>query len=232
MKVFCLTLLALFPLALMANDDLEKTYAALYELSVSTSESTVGQRGAAKLIEKRNLSFAKVKSERSLQFLFQPFLNLETFFSPAMLQGLARATATPLENPEVVNKELARLKLWLALRPGKMKFHELNAADQAELLQSLLQSKLSVLRRIAKNVRALQLDAAYGAELGFVFSGTPFPKIVNPTPVPKPTFKTHLKYNSATQEMEGALDYIVVGSGASGSIIAAELHRAGKRWLS
>jgi choline dehydrogenase-like flavoprotein len=46
-----------------------------------------------------------------------------------------------------------------------------------------------------------------------------------------PRYETHLRYDDKRRELIGDLDYIVVGSGCGGSVVAHELQKAGKRVL-
>ncbi|HVK62651.1 MAG TPA: GMC oxidoreductase [Bdellovibrionales bacterium] len=214
----------------IAATSIEPTYNALYTLSVATDEAIVGGALKAEILKRRDGSRAAVEATPALTALFLPFSNLNVFSNELVVKDVSDKMKTPLEEPSVVRAEVAALQKWLAARSNPTRFEELSIEDRKEFFQMLLQSRLSVVRRIAKTVRAFQLDSVYST-LGFAIAQINPPSVSNPTPIPPPRFSTHLELNSQEGLLRGKLDYIVIGSGASGAVIASELARVGQKVL-
>jgi choline dehydrogenase-like flavoprotein len=117
---------------------------------------------------------------------------------------------------------------------GGTAFSELTPAQRAHVLYLLHTCSANDPRRLAMNVRNFYLSNAYGA-LQEVLTRVKLnlyatrEYIAAHRPVLPPT---QLRYDPAAKEValkNGDIDYLIVGSGPAGSVLAHELRRGGKR---
>jgi choline dehydrogenase-like flavoprotein len=153
------------------------------------------------------------------------------------IKALADATKTPLESDAEVLTEAQRLKVVLAsFNRNPLNYSELPLYQREIIMKSLLTSNVAVIRRASRNTKSAYLSLAYGRDLNFELAGIPPPiqestKLPNPPTIAPPQLKTHLTYNRASHQLEGEIDYVVVGSGPAGALVASELQKSGKKVL-
>jgi choline dehydrogenase-like flavoprotein len=108
---------------------------------------------------------------------------------------------------------------------------DLSITERRQLLHLLDQSSLAFHRRLSLSMKAFYSGMIYRGEVGNLIAkvdNLPQVKANNLPSVPEVHFSTHLKLNSKKHELQGEIDYLIIGSGVAGSILAHELYLAGK----
>jgi hypothetical protein len=150
---------------------------------------------------------------------------------------------------QVRNESWEQLKLNPALLGALAKLERLfgepawsrrRAGEREALLGVLALSPDNDARRLAQQLRIVYLSTIYGDPLGPALAGTRVPPVEHPAledflKAKTPAFpKGRVVYDADRQELRpaaGTFDYIVVGSGPAGSVLASELRRKGKSVL-
>lgn len=111
---------------------------------------------------------------------------------------------------------------------------DLSLTERRAFLNLLSNSPLEWYRRVALSLRILYISKLYEGRLGQELSQ---PELDSEqgmeAPVSEgsyhfPAFETQLKYSPQKQALEGQVDYLIVGSGVAGSMLAFQLQKAGK----
>ncbi|MBL7715363.1 MAG: GMC family oxidoreductase [Bdellovibrionales bacterium] len=130
------------------------------------------------------------------------------------------------------------LKEFLRSSPNKRRiftaFSDLSLSERRKLLDLMATADLSMHRRIPMTLKAFYSGAIYRGQFALDLAGaTNFPPPANVSTkvgaLEGLSLKTHLSVDHKKKRVEGELDYLIVGSGISGSILAHELYRAGKK---
>ncbi|WP_103069474.1 GMC family oxidoreductase N-terminal domain-containing protein [Aquimarina sediminis] len=93
-------------------------------------------------------------------------------------------------------------------------------------------SEINFYRRIGSGLRVYYIVNAYKGEVGRRISKIGDYKKDAFTPdldIEIPQFKTPLKYDPKRKEIIGDLDYVIIGAGPSGCLVASELQKSGKK---
>jgi hypothetical protein len=165
------------------------------------------------------------------------FSDLTRLTEPQSIKGLADATQTPIESDAEVLTETQRLKVGFAgFNRNPLDYSELPLQAREVIMKNLLTSNLAVIRRVSRSTKFAYLSLAYGKDLNYQLAGIQPPieessTLLRPQIIVPPQLKTHLTYNRASNQLEGELDYVVVGSGPAGAVVASELQRSGKKVL-
>lgn len=108
-------------------------------------------------------------------------------------------------------------------------FSALNSEDQERLLMALRRDSNNDWRSYVWNLRKVYLSLAYPAPMANQLANVAIPSPqVKTVPFSLPESKLKLREGEITHE-EGEIDYLVIGSGPAGSLIAHELARQGKQ---
>lgn len=119
---------------------------------------------------------------------------------------------------------------------GVSAFAELKPPQRAHVLYLLHTCSANDPRRLAMNLRNFYLSKTYGA-LQEPLTGVKLNLYANDAYIADHRPKlppTNLRYDAASKDISlksGEIDYLVVGSGPAGSVLAHELRRGGKRVL-
>jgi choline dehydrogenase-like flavoprotein len=117
---------------------------------------------------------------------------------------------------------------------GVTAFPQLAPEQRTHVLYLLHTCTVNEPRRLAMNLRNFYISKTYGA-LQEALTGVKLNLYATDAYIAdhRPTIPpTQLRYNAATKEVAlktGEIDYLVVGSGPAGSVLAHELRRGGKR---
>lgn len=108
----------------------------------------------------------------------------------------------------------------------------LEKSQKLELLALMQRSPINLIRRIAFYLRLFYLNEIYSGPLGAFISGI-IPKTdeISPIMPTLPKFFTDLRYDEESKSLIGEIDALIVGSGASGSVAAYNLQKAGFKVL-
>lgn len=111
---------------------------------------------------------------------------------------------------------------------------QLNRTQAQALFDLLLQSPLTFHRRLACGLRIFYIRCIYQGRMGGLVAGigeagSALPEVDRTTVAP--SFTSPLRYDARSGELRGELDYIVVGSGPAGCVVAHQLQAAGKKVL-
>jgi choline dehydrogenase-like flavoprotein len=120
------------------------------------------------------------------------------------------------------------------LKSNGRSFADLSPVIQEGLLNFLLRSPLNFHRRIGSSLRIFYLRGIYEGRTGRLVAGIDNhgSELMKATPnLSAPPFATSLRYDPATRTMATELDYIIIGSGPAGAVVAHEFQRAGKKIL-
>ncbi|GAA3627247.1 GMC family oxidoreductase N-terminal domain-containing protein [Flavivirga jejuensis] len=104
--------------------------------------------------------------------------------------------------------------------------------EKLRFINILTSSNINFYRRIGSSLRVYYIVNAYKGEVGRLITDIGEYKkdafIADPK-IKIPEFKSNLQYDQKFNEIQGDLDYIVVGTGPSGCLVASELHKNGKK---
>jgi len=146
---------------------------------------------------------------------------------------------TLLTRLDVMSARSAQVRSFLA-RTGMHRLDQLSREERANLVMLMQTCGDNGLRRLALHGRSYYIAMIYGSRFGARVADIEPKVVTHPkveafaranTPRLPPTW---LRYDRSGRQMkaqDGRLDYIIVGSGPAGSVIAHELQRAGMRTL-
>lgn len=115
---------------------------------------------------------------------------------------------------------------------GTTTFLSMSYDQKVMFLSVLINSRLNFYRRLGAGLRVYYMVHVYKGKTGNLIANIGSYKedaFIPEEKIKCPEFKTSLVYNKHRQTIEGQVDYIVVGCGPSGCLVAAELHKAGKK---
>jgi choline dehydrogenase-like flavoprotein len=182
---------------------------ALFASYIPVDDTDLQPELRARLIEVRDGIWAAAGKDSAFQSLLAPFADLRSF------------------------GEMCNIRSFLPTS-GEAAFADLKAEDRMHVLFLLHTCPANGPRRLAMSLRSFYLARTYGA-LQEALTGVnlnlyaPPSYIDNHRPVLPPT---RLRYDAPTKEIthkDGEIDYLIVGSGPAGSVLAHELRRGGKR---
>jgi len=206
--------------------------------------------------ELRSAPVASEALRRQHEAVFEMFLPADRLGLPDSLKTLARSVCdtmwdrlsggreflnamTLLTRLDALGGESARLRS-LVERVGRRRLDEWPLEDRMRLLAVMQTCDNNSLRKIALRGRAFYLLWIYGSDFGKMATGfrpkaTVHPRVDEFVQAHMPQFPpTWLTYDSTAHRIaprDGRLDYVIVGSGPAGSMIAHTLQRAGHRVL-
>lgn len=204
-----LAILGLLSLHLAAADTPRAVHDALFASYIPIEEVRDQPQLTAMFTQARELIWKGAEKAPAFQMLLAPFTDLSRFGPACGVQGFVASTG------------------------GKV-FSEMTPADRAHLLYLLHTCSVNDPRRLAMNARNFYLSRTYGA-LQELLTGVKLNLYATDAYIASHRPKlpeTRLRYDPATQEValkDGEIDYLVVGSGPAGSVLAHELRRGGKR---
>lgn len=180
--------------------------------------------------------------EATHEALFETFFPTESSdLSPseqaAALRLRAETSARFVSDP-ILGRDLGRLRVtseeaWGTWR-GEFGFAQLGAAEREAVFQRLFQHKDPRARAFARRVRSVYLGTVYSA-LGPALVGDPSLAPRPPTEVVVPALDlapSRLRYDAETKSLshrDGPIEFLIVGSGPAGSVLANRLTSAGRR---
>jgi choline dehydrogenase-like flavoprotein len=182
---------------------------ALFASYIPVDDSDLQPELRARLIEVRDGIWAAAGKDLAFQSVLAPFADLRSF------------------------GQMCNIRSFLSTS-GEAVFADLKAEDRLHVLYLLHSCSANEPRRLAMSLRSFYLSRTYGA-LQEALTGVnlnlyaPRSYIDNHRPVLPPT---RLRYDARTKEIthrDGEIDYLIVGSGPAGSVLAHELRRGGKR---
>jgi choline dehydrogenase-like flavoprotein len=241
MKII-ISILCLFSIsaAFAKNEKLRAVHEALFEAYVP-QELTLHPQSKEWLDQGREDLWKEIIRVPEIKLAYGLFTNLEFltgslgshFYYSVFKQNSKRPSGREIKNASRVLKSFLR-------STGEKRFPFTSLADlslqnRRQLLSLFEQSELNWHRRLPLTLKAFYLGGIFRGRMGVEIAQLPEKndpgrqELPDLDPLQNLSFTTHLKYNVHEQHLEGEVDYIVVGSGTAGSIIAAELHKAGKK---
>ncbi len=204
-----LAILGVLSLQLTAGDTPRAVHDALFASYIPIAEVQDKPELTAMFTQAREQIWVAAEKAPAFQMLLAPFTELSRFGPACGVREFVTSTG------------------------GKV-FSAMNPADRAHLLYLLHTCSVNDPRRLAMNARNFYMSRTYGA-LQEMLTGAKLNLYATDAYIASHRPKlpeTRLRYDPATQEValkDGEIDYLVVGSGPAGSVLAHELRRGGKR---
>jgi choline dehydrogenase-like flavoprotein len=204
-----LAILGLLALPMAAADAPRAVHDALFASYIPIDDVKDKPKLTAMFTQARDQIWLAAGKAPAFQMLLAPFADLRSFGSACGMSEFLRST-------------------------GSTAFPELTKAQQGHVLYLLHTCSVNDPRRLAMSLRSFYLARTYGA-LQEALTGVKLnlyatdAYIADHRPALPPT---RLRYDSAAKEVTlktGEIDYLIVGSGPAGSVLAHELRRGGKR---
>jgi len=206
--IAALSLAALVPVP--AADAGRETYDALFASFLPVAEVQHKPELSQMFLKARERMWQMAGTAPAFRGLLAPFSDLRTFGDACGMSGFLKATQ------------------------GASAFEQLTATQRSHALFLLQTCSLNDPRRLTMNVRNFFVSTVYGAlqePLTGVKLNLYAPSAYINEHLPKLP-ATRLQYDRAKKEValkNAEIDYLVVGSGLAGAVLAHELRRGGKR---
>lgn len=169
--------------------------------------------------------------------LFETFLPLDDTLSASEREAalaVRDAAAEAFVSDPVLGEDLARL--WELEEFGfEGSFHELERPEREALIAGLFAKDAPEFRALARRLRSVYLGLAYRPPLGPLLVGDPSlqPAPAAPRKIPRLALPpSKLRYHAETRTLrhtDGPIEFLIVGSGPAGSVLANRLTQAGRR---
>jgi choline dehydrogenase-like flavoprotein len=206
---FALFMAALAPAVIAQPDSLRATHEALFATFIPIRENAPKPALAATFAQARDAIWDAASQSPAFRGLLTPFISIRSFGADC---GMAEFEESEHEHV----------------------FARLAPKQQSRVMYLLLTCSSNPARRLAMGARNFYIRETYGA-LQEALTGVNLKLFANDAYIREHTPKlppSRLKYDAAKKEIartDGEIDYLVVGSGPAGSVLAHELRRGGKR---
>jgi choline dehydrogenase-like flavoprotein len=193
----------------VAQTSLRADHNALFSSFIPLDQASLDSTEAQMFLAVRDGIWSAAESSSDFQSLLKPFSDLRAFGSSCGISKFL-SFATSFD------------------------FAQLDDLQRQHVLFLLQTCPENDPRRLAMNARNFYLNKTYSA-LQEQFSGVQLNLYASPEYIEQHRPKlppTRLRYDRATKEIasrDGEIDYLIVGSGPAGSVLAHELRRGGKR---
>ncbi len=204
-----LAILCALTFAVQAQDTPQAVHEALFASYIPIDDVKDKPELSAMFTAARNQIWIAAGDAPAFQALLAPFTDLRQFGDACGMPELIKTT-------------------------GKSSFVQLNSTQRASALYLLHTCRANDPRRLAMQLRNFYLSRTYGA-LQEPLTGVKLNLYATDGYIAghRPQLPaTRLRYDAAKKEValkDGEIDYLVVGSGPAGSVLAHELRRGGKR---
>jgi len=208
-------------------------HSAIFDAFIPFKEKQMDEILKNLIIEVKKESFKQIINIPDLKMALQSlFSNIHTIHDPLIIRAYYAFIENRLDLAASITCEsLYPIRDFLHSLPNDfsiLPIYNIKASDRFKLFSIMIRSEVSFIRKMAFFIRIFYTNAIYESAIGTLLSGAPkkggeiakvFPKL--------PKLKNHLFYNPKKRQIEGRADAIVVGSGASGSVMGSELQKAG-----
>jgi hypothetical protein len=199
----------------------KKIHHALFETFTYLNPSDQNSTTASILANAEENSFKMLSNEPDLKKAFLILANLHILHCPQLLKlHYQFGTGDKEEINELIPGNLIEIKDFIHKLPQQKKLltiYDISRENRLKLFTLLLHSDSTLLRKLGFYVRLFYLNAIYNSPLSDYISGIAHPHQKAPTLPKFPKLKTHLKYNAKTKTLNGKIDVLIIGSGASAS---------------
>lgn len=194
----------------------------------------------AELQRAEEAAWQSVQDTPDVQVLMAVLNRLPLLTVPPLLWAYHRfLIKSPVESAAAQLQARAMLKKFLAETGRKLgkplrSLIQLDRQSAQSLFDLLLQSPLTFHRRIACGLRIFYIRCVYHGRMGRLVAGIGDygSRLLEADPaIAAPRLISTLRYHAKSHELRGELDYIVVGSGPAGCVVANQLQAAGKKVL-
>ncbi len=178
--------------------------------------------------------FQEIVSIVEVRYLLTTLSNLHLLYQPWVIRLFYKHVSKE-DLSEIDEKHIEPIKNYIKKhrkRAFVTAFYDLGEKEQLELLELLQASKINIYRRVAFSIRTLYMAKVYRDKVSELISGITVDTVRHSEkPQERKKILPQIRYNKSARRIEGELDYIIIGSGAAGSVIASELQKAGKKVL-
>lgn len=218
----------------LAEKRLHKTHNALFETFFPLEK--ISEPEIKKLaLEKRDAMWITLKKRDHYKSLLFSILKIKNLMDLKKGETIYREyTFEPEKLEELEPWNIVWVDEFLKSKKTKGRnpyFYKLSFKERRLLINLLVNSKINLHRRIGFVLRNIFLSQIFQGKLAEKLSGVKQEEIYRDELPFLPPFKSQLLYNSEKKEIEGNLDYIIVGGSSASSILASGLQAKGKRVL-
>ena len=192
----------------LSQAGLRATYDALFDSFLPVRELPANAPEAAMFAQVRESLWTAAGSSPQFQSLLKPFIDLRSLGGTCGISGFLQTA-------------------------GNSSFSALDPLQRQRLLSLLQTCSENEPRRLAMSLRNFYVDRSYGA-LQETLSGVHLDRYASAEYIGQHQPKlpaTRLRYDATKKEIfakDREIDYLIVGSGPAGSVLAHELRRGGK----
>ncbi|WP_212002998.1 GMC oxidoreductase [Chitinophaga sp. HK235] len=216
---------------LPSSEKIEALHYALFDFFLPYKDDNEEVRAA--IAEARIRQYAMARKNQQLMwillFISRPALLLKSGWIRFYFRNMEKTKV----DDAVITAAVAECRQFLS-GLSTTSFVKMTDLQRNQFLQLLTNSRINFYRRIGAGIRAYYIVNVYKGRIGRLLSGIGDFKqdaFIPDLDIPVPAFKTPLQYDSRQRCISGEIDCVVIGSGPSGCLVAAEMHKAGKRVL-
>lgn len=215
---------------------LQATHRAVFDTFFPIDSPNLAPDQRTRIAAERDQGFQDIANSPTNGHFLKLFADLRWLTDPQAIQSLARGMRMPVDSPTVVAAEARRLKeMFGKLGQNSFLFADLPLSSREIVFKNMLTSPLSVVRRVSRCIKNTYLTLAYGKVINDIAGISPAitdsRNLPRPPRIVPPVLKTHLTYNAAQKRIEGEVDFLIVGSGPAGAMVASQLQKAGYKVL-
>ncbi|MEE2745156.1 MAG: NAD(P)-binding protein, partial [Bdellovibrionota bacterium] len=186
--------------------------------------------------KKKRILWENFIKDEQIALALRVFGDLKLFTSKTIIKLIYKiVTKEEDEIKKVDDKSINKLKTFFkSIRSKKLRpaIYHLTRQERLRFFELMIHSDINFHRYLAFSIRNAYMNSVYSGDIVNELSGIKDDTDNTANPLPKiPDFKGPLSFDRKRRKFKGELDYIIVGSGVSGSVVANQLQKAGKKVL-
>ena len=213
-----------------------KVHSSLFDTFMPLEK--VGRTEKMRLLVNKNkmILWEKFSKNEQLALALRVFGDLKLFTSKTIIKIIYKVVTKEEDQIKKVDDEsIKKLKVFLkSVRTKKIRpsIYHLTRQERLRFFELMIRSEINFHRYLAFSIRNAYMNYVYQGEIVNEITGIKDDTDKTANPLPKiPEFKSSLSFDQKRRKFKGELDYIIVGSGVAGSVVANQLQKAGKKVL-